>query len=210
MEFYEVRAIEFSKTRGYIWPCVKHYLDKNTNKNNSLIELGCGNGKNLKYAINNGYNIDNTIGIDNSNSLINICNKSGLNVILGDICNLDFINRQFDNVLCIAVLHHLTTNKLRQLALHNLYKLCKKGGTILITVWSYECEWNGIESHYKRKLIPGDNIIYWKHQDERYYYIYSIEMLITFIENAKQQLDFNYTLEWEEQNWVITIFKITK
>ena len=27
MEFYEVRADEFSKTRGYIWPCVRKYID---------------------------------------------------------------------------------------------------------------------------------------------------------------------------------------
>jgi SAM-dependent methyltransferase len=208
MQFYELRANEFSKTRGYVWPCVKNYLHKNAAQNNTLIELGCGNGKNLKYAISNGYNIDNTIGIDNSNSLINICNQIGLNVILGDICNIDFINTQFDNVLCIAVLHHLSTDKNRQTALHNLYKLCKKGGSILITVWSYECEWNENVSHYKRKFIPGDNIIYWKHQDERYYYIYTHEILITFIENAKKELHFEYTLEWEEQNWVITIFKM--
>ena len=208
MQFYELRANEFSKTRGYIWPCVKYYLDKNANKNNSLIELGCGNGKNLKYAINNGYNIDNTLGIDNSNSLTNICYKLGLNVILGDICNLNFINQQFDNVLCIAVLHHLSTDKLRQCAFHNLYKLCKKGGSIIITVWSFESEWLGITCKYKRKFTPGDNIIYWKHRDERYYYIFTQEMLITFIENEKLLLDFTYTIEWEEQNWVITILKI--
>ena len=208
MQFYENRADEFSKTRGYIWPCVKHYLDKNADKNNSLIELGCGNGKNLKHAINNGYNIDNTLGIDNSNSLTNICNKLGLNVILGDICNLNFINRQFDNVLCIAVLHHLSTEQLRVRAFHNIYNLCKKGGNIIITVWSFESEWLGNTCKYKRQFTPGDNIIYWKHRDERYYYIFTREMLITFIENAKQLLDFTYTLEWEEQNWVITILKI--
>ena len=115
---------------------------------------------------------------------------------------------QFDNVLCIAVLHHLSTDKNRQTALHNLYKLCKKGGTIIITVWSYETEYMNDISTYKRQFKPGDNIIYWKHQDERYYYIYTREMLITFIENTKQQLDFEYTLEWEEQNWVITILKL--
>ena len=207
MQFYELRANDFSKTRGYVWPCVKKYLHDNIGQNSTLIELGCGNGKNLKFAISNGYNIDNTIGIDNSNSLIKICNYAGLNVILADICNVNFINIQFDNVLCIAVLHHLNTNKLRQLALHNLYKLCKIGGSILITVWSYECEWNKNVSKYKRKFIPGDNIIYWKHQDERYYYIYTHEILIKFIENAKKELNFEYTLEWEEQNWVITIFK---
>jgi alkylated DNA repair protein alkB family protein 8 len=208
MQFYELRANEFSKTRGYVWPCVKNYLHKNAAQNNTLIELGCGNGKNLKYAISNGYNIDNTIGIDNSNSLINICNQIGLNVILGDICNINFINTQFNNVLCIAVLHHLSTDKNRQTALHNLYNLCKKGGNIIITVWSYETEYMGDKSKYKREFLPGDNIIYWKKMDERYYYIYTREMLITFIENAKRLLDFTYKIEWEEQNWVITILRI--
>jgi SAM-dependent methyltransferase len=207
MQFYENRAEEFSKTRGYIWKCVKKYLDCNTSKTNTLIELGCGNGKNLKYAINNGYDIDNTIGIDNSNSLINICNRSGLNVILGDICNVSFLNIQFDNVLCIAVLHHLSTEQLRVCAFENLYKLCKKGGSIIITVWSFESEWLGNVSKYKRNFGPGDNIIYWKHIDKRYYYIFSREMLITYIENVKKQLHFAYTIEWEEHNWIITIFK---
>lgn len=207
MEFYEVRAEEFSKTRGYIWPCVRKYIDTNAHKNNSLIELGCGNGKNIKYAINNGFHIDNTIGIDNSNSLINICNRTGLNVVLGDICNISFINTEFDNVLCIAVLHHLSTDIQRRRALYNLYKLCKNGGSILITVWSFESHWLENTSKYKRNFTSGDNIIYWKHQDERYYYIYTRDMLITFIENAKKELHFTYTLEWEEHNWVVTIFK---
>ena len=208
MQFYENKAEEFSKTRGYIWKCVKHYLDSNAYQNHTLIELGCGNGKNLKYAIKNGFNIDNTIGIDNSNSLINICNRSGLNVVLGDICNVSFINIQFDNVLCIAVLHHVPTDDLRTCALHNLHNLCKKGGTIIITVWSYESEYMGHSGKYKRNFTPGDNTIYWKHNDERYYYIYTREALIIFIENAKRILNFTYTLEWEEQNWVITIMKI--
>lgn len=208
MEFYEVRANEFSKTRGYIWPCVKQYLDRYAYQYNSLIEVGCGNGKNLNYAINNGYNIDNTIGIDNSNSLINICNKSELNVILGDICNLSFINIEFDNVLCIAVLHHISTYELRQLAFKNLYQLCKKGGSIIITVWSFESEWLGNVSKYKRNLIPGDNIILWKNTDERYYYIFTRDVLIEFIENQKKILNFTYNLEWEEHNWIITIIKL--
>ena len=111
-------------------------------------------------------------------------------------------------MLCIAVLHHLSTDELRARAFQNLYKLCKKGGSIIITVWSYESEWLGNVSKYKRNFTTGDNIIYWKHNDERYYYIYTNEMLITFIENSKKELHFTYTLEWEEHNWVINILKI--
>lgn len=207
MQFYEDKAEEFSKTRGYIWPCVKKYLDNNAYKNNTLIELGCGNGKNIKYAIENGFDIDNIFAIDNSLNLIKICNRVCTNVILGDICKLDFINIQFDNVMCIAVLHHISNEIQRSKVFQNLYNLCKKGGSIIITVWSFEKQYNGKKSRFNKDFNPGDNIVYWKHMDQRYYYIYTEESLVLFLENAQKLLKFEYNLEWEEQNWVITIFK---
>ena len=120
---------------------------------------------------------------------------------------MDFINRQFDNVMCIAVLHHISNEVQRYKVFQNLYKLCKEGGSIIITVWSFEKEYNGKKSRFNKDFKPGDNIVYWKHMDERYYYIYTYESLISFIENAKKLLEFQYNIEWEEQNWVITILK---
>ena len=45
---YSKIAHSFSNTRSYIWPSVKLFLD-NLDVGSIILEVGCGNGKNLDY-----------------------------------------------------------------------------------------------------------------------------------------------------------------
>ena len=49
---YETISSEFSATRFSVWRCVKD-LTHLIKKNDYVLEIGCGNGKNMKYIINN-------------------------------------------------------------------------------------------------------------------------------------------------------------
>ena len=73
-DIYEQIAPQFNNTRQYRWSWVNEFL--NTLENNSIVlDLGCGNGRNMQH------NNLNFIGIDNCKNFINICKEKNLNVI---------------------------------------------------------------------------------------------------------------------------------
>lgn len=64
-------------------------------------------------------------------------------IYLSSLANFSFISfreKVFDGVLSVSVIQHLP-NKYKQLqALRELIRVCKKGGRILLYVWSFEKE----------------------------------------------------------------------
>ena len=82
-------------------------IDKlNITKNNSILEVGCGEGRDAINLLNNGYNL---VALDYSKSAINKIheltnNKYKDNVISLDISE-DKLDKRFDFIYSIAVLH---------------------------------------------------------------------------------------------------------
>jgi alkylated DNA repair protein alkB family protein 8 len=70
----------FSRTRYKKWSCVNNFL-KQVKENDKIIELGCGNGKNIIEYSNQSF------GVDLSKNLVDVCKRRGLNVVHGDILN---------------------------------------------------------------------------------------------------------------------------
>lgn len=131
---YDAIAPHFSATRFAKWPKVASFL--NTLPSGSLVvDAGCGNGKYL------GLNPDCFfVGCDISAPLINICADRGHEVIVADALNLPYRTDFGDAAISIAVLHHLSTEERRKIAIHELVRIVKKGGLVLITVWAVEQE----------------------------------------------------------------------
>jgi len=197
---YTQIAKRFDITRAYVWPCVKRFLELcHLNINTTVFEAGCGNGRNLIYAKNLGYVI--VEGTDICPEFVDICCQKNINVYLGDI--LEPMNKKYDVILSVAVIHHLDTETKRLTAIRNLINGLLPGGILFFTVWSFENE----GSIFKKEFQLGDNIVPWKSRksrtilENRYYYIYNKETL----EATLQQLNISYTLEWEEQNWIVII-----
>ena len=74
--------------------------------------------------------------------------------------------------MCIAVLHHLSTECKRKLAINELIRITKPGGKILILVWALEQELDS-----KRKFDKQDNYIDWRDKSKkllgkRYYHVF--------------------------------------
>jgi len=197
---YTQIAKRFDITRAYVWPCVKRFLELcHLNINTTVFESGCGNGRNLIYAKELGYTT--VEGMDICPEFVEICCKKNLDVCLGDI--LEPMNKKYDVILSVAVIHHLDTEAKRLTAIRNLINGLLPGGVLFFTVWSFENE----GSIFQRKFQLGDNIVPWKSRktrtilENRYYYIYNKETL----ENTLNQLNIQYTLAWEEQNWIVMI-----
>lgn len=194
---YNTIASDFNKKRFSVWNCVKRFLDSLTS-HTKLLEVGCGNGKNMLYRSD----ID-AVGIDISDEQVSICKSKDLNVQKATMTSLPFSDASFDNIICIAVYHHLETDNERKQSLQEMYRVLKTGGKLFLTVWAMEQEVSS-----KRKFTHSDSMVSYKVDDSthyRYYHIYSEGML----ENEIKRFS-NFVVEcvtYELGNWCIILKK---
>lgn len=212
---YNHIAYEFAETRAYVWQCVKDFTDlinlSNFNKldNSLILEIGCGNGKNMEYLMNNISSISipmpmpTIIGIDNCKSFIEICNKKKLTTILCNSSLLPFQNNSFDFILCIAMFHHLLTIEEQNQTFREILRVMKNNSYGILTCWStIQPE----KSNFK--FTEGINIVPWKGRKNvnkiRYYFVYSEKMFRDYFKSFSEITIID--IYNEVGNWVL-IFK---
>jgi len=190
-------AEHFNKTRHYVWPNIKKYID-NIEKGSFIADIGCGNGKNM-YR-NDCY----TVGVDFCDKFVEICKQKQQNVIVGNCLDIPLESNYFDYTLCIAVLHHLSNYKRRMKCIDELIRITKKNGKILIQVWDYEG--NTHRSKTKNAMIK------WNLQKnkknihiDRFYHLFSKNELIEMHESKNVKILDYYN---SHNNWVIELQKI--
>lgn len=163
---YSTIAKSFSKSRYKKWLCVDNFL-KDIKSTDYILELGCGNGKNI-YDIK-----QQSLGVDICPELCNICKEKGISVIESNI--LDFnTDLKFDYILCIAVIHHLSNLEDRIKLIKKIKSFLKENGKAIITCW------NTNETKYR--FIHGDNLVKFG-QINRYYYIFEPNELYNLCKN---------------------------
>ncbi|KAI0011716.1 S-adenosyl-L-methionine-dependent methyltransferase [Xylariaceae sp. FL0662B] len=132
---YESIASHFSSTRHKPWPFVAAFLASLAPGSVGL-DVGCGNGKYL------GLNRDVFIvGSDRSASLARLAwdrRLAASDVMVADGLALPFRPRAVDFVICIAVVHHLSTRARRVEAVRALLDCVRDGGKVLVYVWALE------------------------------------------------------------------------
>ena len=223
---YNIISKVFDNSRVRIWNNVKQFLLDNqvsNNKSSTLLDCGCGNGKNMIYAQSLGYYSE---GFDISNNLLDICKNKGLNVYYQDVLNINAvnINKKYNKIISIAVLHHLQTFEEQIVAIKNLYDCLDSNGKLLVSFWSKEKSLDDIEdTNYinnpnifnntnnsksdSRDFVTGPNYVDWKLDKEniikRYYYIHDYNSIRKLAENINAK----YAISWEQQNWFILFSK---
>jgi len=207
---YDIISNEFAETRAYVWQCVKDFT-KLILENNHVLEIGCGNGKNMKYILKN---IDcKMVGTDTCQNFVDMCKTSqsqNLNVYNNNILNLQFDDSSFDNVLCIAVFHHLLSEQDQIQSMNQILRVMKNGAIGMITCWATEQLDQPNQNHLKKfKFHEGINIVPWKGRKElnktRYYYVYSEKMFRDFFNNFNMRIEI-IKIYNEVGNWII-LFK---
>lgn len=201
---YDIICDSFDNSRVRIWNNVKKFLLDNQGSNENLLDCGCGNGKNMIYAKTLGYNCE---GFDISDNLLYICHNKGLNVFYQDVLNLK-LEKKYDKIISIAVLHHLETFDDQISAIRNLCNCLCENGKLLVSFWSMEKQFNGLNTDKSdcRNFALGANYVDWKLNNEnivkRYYYIHDYNSIQELASNVKVS-NIDYTITWEEQNWFI-------
>ncbi|KAJ9515470.1 hypothetical protein QJQ45_016460 [Haematococcus lacustris] len=158
---YDAIASHFSATRFAIWPRVREFLDR-LPPGALVADVGCGNGK--YFGVRRDIMV---LGSDRSAGLAEVASRrlhpAGLgpgqvgqmqassaaqlhvialraDVLQADGLALPYRPASCDGVLCIAVLHHISSRARRLRLLQQLVRLLRPGGLALVTVWALEQE----------------------------------------------------------------------
>ena len=235
---YNNIATSFSDSRSGNWPEVESLVKKYVQDKNSILDLGCGNGR-LVQLLKNYKNINYT-GLDNSeklilkakknlkdNKLINLKNK--IQFIYNDILNLNqFESNSFDKIFLIASFNHIPSRELQQKVMVNLYRILKKDGILLMTNWNLwqinnkKNIWQNKFNHNyqipnsKYKLKFKEVLTLWQNKYPLYYYAFTLkELKKLFTDNNFEILENKYKNKNKSVHWwngrnIVTVGKKSK
>lgn len=143
-QVYERIARSWHGTRYKAWPRVEAFA-RSLARGSLIADVGAGNGKNLPACarIEGDACPSFPIASDLSFELAKICAERGFQVAAADVTRLPFRTGAFDAVLCIAVLHHLSTRARRERACAECCRLLAPGGRAVFYAWAQEQEAGG-------------------------------------------------------------------
>jgi ubiquinone/menaquinone biosynthesis C-methylase UbiE len=174
---YESIANNFSDKRYNSWDWIENFINIFPTKS-KILDIGCGNGRNMK---NNDYNF---YGIDNCQNFVKLAKEVSPNVYLSDMTTLPFSDNFFDSIISIASFHHLSNIVRRNECLKEMHRVLKPNGKILLSIWSIN------QSHNKKldnKFKYGTNMVPFKDNKgniigNRYYYIFQLDEIYNLIQ----------------------------
>ena len=195
-ETWDVIAESFDTTRKKPWQPTQIFIEK-LSKKDRVLDLSCGNGRHLLPAAKKCSQI---IGLDISKNLLKLTQEkiqknklTNTTLIHATATQLPFSDNSFNKILFIASLHCIPQRKNRLLALQEIQRVLKPGGTAQISVWS---KWQDkyrvyfIKQFFKRKKTKefGDITIHWRQHKldiPRFYHLYSKREIIHDIKKTK-------------------------
>jgi alkylated DNA repair protein alkB family protein 8 len=222
VKFYDKVSVHWDHTRHSPWSAVSNFILYQP-EGSLFADIGCGNGKYIKVIKEHKCYY---VAVDRSTKLVELCSsKYGYDVAIADAVYLPLRSSQFDAVICIAVLHHISSYERRLKLLKELVRICKSGGKIMVVAWSFE---QGEKE--RRKFEQQDTMVPWhfqhrfeqKEQDnlecdnvshtdqketivQRYCHVYKqgeLEELLSHIKDIQI-----LSSDLERGNWNITILK---
>jgi ubiquinone/menaquinone biosynthesis C-methylase UbiE len=195
---YENIATNFSDKRHNSWDWIDNFINL-TPIGSRILDIGCGNGRNMKNLNYDFY------GVDNCSNFIELAKKVSPNVFLCEMTKLPFPDNYFDFIISIASFHHLSNNERRMECLKEMKRVLKPKGQILLSIWSIN------QSHNKKlnnKFEYGNNMVPFKDNKgniigNRYYYIFQIDEIYNLIQEFFK-IDSH---EWNHGNEIFILCK---
>lgn len=142
----------------------KKFLKKYIHNNSYVLEIGCGNGRNIQDILSKTKNIT---GIDHEKkTIINVRNKfssySGLEFVEAEAIKLPFENEIFDFIICTGNTFGNLDNK-KNIALNEMKRVLKQSGSIILDVFSENAFEERMKVYKKSKAkikIQGTTILF--------------------------------------------------
>lgn len=123
---------------------LKRYL---ADKNCQILDVGCGAGTSFPVLSDFGQ----IFGVDKSEEAIKFCRNAGYFVLKkGEANSLPFTDEKFDLVASLDLLEHIKDDRG---ALSELFRVCRKGGWLVVTVPAFPFLWgeNDLATHHLRR-----------------------------------------------------------
>jgi ubiquinone/menaquinone biosynthesis C-methylase UbiE len=177
-DVYDKIAPHFDKTRYHAWPGVREFLST-VPTGTKLLEIGCGNGKNL------GERPDCIVfGCDTCASLLEYAQSKHpmASLVIANGLALPYVDKSMDVVMSIAVLHHLSTVEARRKFLEEFKRVYNGKGGAMITVWAHEA----VEPSWEPLATHGDYLVPWNYRidgtvHKRYYHVFDKEEILDLV-----------------------------
>jgi 2-polyprenyl-3-methyl-5-hydroxy-6-metoxy-1,4-benzoquinol methylase len=128
--FMEKQCIWGNEPSNIAILCEKLFKENNVK---DILIMGVGYGRNGKYFIENGYNVD---GIEISEEAINIGKQFApkINFINGSVLDMS-LNKKYDAIFCYDIMQLFRKNERKMIA-KNCIKHCKDNGIIMLSCLS--------------------------------------------------------------------------
>lgn len=130
----------------------KNYLKNNIQNDSMVLDVACGNGRNIENILCVSKNI---IGIDIDSKIVKktrlkFKKNPQVDVIEGSVFNLPFPKKSFDVVVLLMTLVNFEDKKIA--ALKEMKRVLKDNGKMIISVYSEDSLINRLEQYKKIKL----------------------------------------------------------
>lgn len=199
--FYDRVAEAFSGSRYKPWPRVAGFTA--TLPAGSLVgDLGCGNGKNMLHLPKGVV----AVGTDYCQGLLDAAAGHGLDVFRADALRLPVRDGCFDAVLCIAVLHHISTPERRDMLAREIVRVAKPGAPILVYAWAKEQRQGatGARDFQSQEEVVPFSIVKTKEIHNRYCHLFvEGELEALFAGKGVRVVESAY----DDNNWTVVLQK---
>lgn len=159
-----------------------------------LLDAGCGTGEITLRLLDA---VDEVVALDCAENMVYALKKKAsrrkklhrVHLLVACLPHLPFRRELFSSVIAVAVLHSISRRELRVDAMSELLRVCRRDGTVVLTVWSRLYPRNFLKA-LKFALQGrrfGDVIVPWKHRGRRlirFYHLYTPDELRLDLERA--------------------------
>ena len=209
-----------------LWNSEKIIFDKYINKNDKILDLGCGAGRTTINLFKEGYT--NIIGLDIADKLVDFAKSYSkeknlaINFVVGDATKIEFEDNSFDVVLfsfngmqCIPGLEN------RKNVLKEVYRVLKPGGYYIFTAHDrhdpiapqYLSFWEKIENDWNNGINEsgveclGDLLTTDPTGEEAFIHFSTIEEMKDFInEQPFDIVEYTHSYDISEESEIIKEF----
>ncbi|MFA6251857.1 MAG: methyltransferase domain-containing protein [Candidatus Paceibacterota bacterium] len=188
-DIYNQIAEKYASVRNEPWEELDFLFGKFLRSGDKVLDLGCGNGRFYDSFMKNGVFYT---GIDNSENLLKIAQKnhSEAEFILASALNLPFNDEEFDAVYGIAILHHIPSDKMRQIFMEEAIRVTKKDGYLVLTVWDLQEKQEegkkkfNIFDLFNQRIDKNDVFIPWYGAKDCYFHSFTMETFKRLVEDS--------------------------
>lgn len=175
--FYREKASAFSASRYKPWPLSVAFAAEYVQPGTAVLDCGCGNGREFLTA--------NTVGVDLSEGLLaEARGREQLGLVRADIRSLPFGDCQFDVVMSVAVIHHLSTEERRRQCMGEMHRVLRRGGVCLVYAWGTHAAGRSKFREAGRGVGASDYLVSWRGETDalRYYHLLDRDGLVGLCE----------------------------